>query len=355
MSKRQDQIEQFISDKSFYNWVHKLNEQDVERWEATFAQDPDLRKVAEEAIQLMQGIRFEKPLLPSPQIVQSWDKLEKALVDNPPHKQGRTFFFKRSVRAYVGIAASLIMLFGLGIWKYWNTPPRPTAITFTTSSTEIKEIMLPDSSFISLNANSSISYNPQQWEREQVRTIILVGEAFFEVREKKNRLPFHVITEALTVKVLGTSFNVKGLEGTTEVVLNTGSVLLQSNTEVADTLNMNPGDYAKYSLAKRIYEEKKVNPLVHYAWKDHRVVFDQTPLEEVAQFIRASFEVEVVIGEPELEYKTISGDIHNVSLEKPDSSLARMLEIINGYYEELTINREGDTVFIRKNPLPQLE
>ena len=67
-------------------------------------------------------------------------------------------------------------------------------------------IELPDSSVVVLNSGSTLSY-PDKFEAES-RTVMLVGEAFFEVKKNSKR-PFYVKTKDVTIRVLGTKFNVK--------------------------------------------------------------------------------------------------------------------------------------------------
>ncbi|GHC49662.1 FecR family protein [Ulvibacter litoralis] len=62
---------------------------------------------------------------------------------------------------------------------------------------------LPDSSEVALNANSTITYNKNNWNSQ--RTLNLQGEAYFKVTKGNT---FSVKTPLGTVTVLGTQFNV---------------------------------------------------------------------------------------------------------------------------------------------------
>ena len=65
---------------------------------------------------------------------------------------------------------------------------------------------MPDSAEVWLNAGSSILY-PETFAKDK-RQVILNGEAYFSVK-KDTVSPFIVETSQLSVKVLGTRFNVK--------------------------------------------------------------------------------------------------------------------------------------------------
>jgi ferric-dicitrate binding protein FerR (iron transport regulator) len=76
----------------------------------------------------------------------------------------------------------------------------------TTISTQIAEkqnFLLPDNSKVTLNANSTIEYNKNDWNKK--RELELNGEAFFKVTKGHT---FSVKTASGVVSVLGTQFNV---------------------------------------------------------------------------------------------------------------------------------------------------
>lgn len=82
----------------------------------------------------------------------------------------------------------------------------------STQYAENKEVMLPDNSKVILNADSELSFSEKDWNEE--RNVELHGEAFFKVAKGKR---FTVATDAGTVAVLGTEFNVEQREGFFEV------------------------------------------------------------------------------------------------------------------------------------------
>ena len=88
---------------------------------------------------------------------------------------------------------------------------------------EQSEVYLPDSSFVTLNADSRIRYSDKKWKSE--REIELYGEAFFRVKEGA---PFSVQTAQGQVTVLGTEFTVKDWENYYQVTCFSGSVRVTS-------------------------------------------------------------------------------------------------------------------------------
>jgi len=80
-------------------------------------------------------------------------------------------------------------------------------------------VYLPDSSFVTLNADSRIRYAGKSWNRE--RKVELEGEAFFSVKEGAQ---FRVRTAQGVVTVLGTEFSVTDRENYFQVTCYSGSV-----------------------------------------------------------------------------------------------------------------------------------
>src|SRR5690606_205335 len=84
---------------------------------------------------------------------------------------------------------------------------KPSYDTVRTEAGKMKRIVLPDQSVVWLNANTQLRYSAQAFAQHR-ELFIDHGEAFFEIT-KNSENPFVVHAEALSTKVLGTSFNVK--------------------------------------------------------------------------------------------------------------------------------------------------
>lgn len=119
---------------------------------------------------------------------------------------------------FLKIAA--IVLVSVGIYFFfWHE-----ALTeLKTIAGEKKEVFLPDSSSVTLNALSSLSFDKKKWKNK--RTVVLSGEAFFKVFKGAK---FNVETPAGTVSVLGTEFNVTTRKDYFEVICFEGLVQVQT-------------------------------------------------------------------------------------------------------------------------------
>ena len=107
---------------------------------------------------------------------------------------------------FVRIVAVVIPICLLAGGLLYYIPSENEQIEISTAYGEQKRLVLPDSSEVWLNAGSTITY-PKTFTKEN-RVVTLDGEAYFSVR-KDDAKPFIVETSQLSVKVLGTKFNVK--------------------------------------------------------------------------------------------------------------------------------------------------
>ncbi|RKR12477.1 FecR family protein [Maribacter vaceletii] len=98
--------------------------------------------------------------------------------------------------------------------------------SISTQYAENKEVILPDTSEVLLNAESSVSYSEKNWDKE--RNISLEGEAYFKVAKGKR---FTVATDNGTVAVLGTQFNVENRNNFFEVTCFEGLVRVTYNNK----------------------------------------------------------------------------------------------------------------------------
>ena len=148
----------------------------------------------------------------------TWNKLNKATAGSTKTKVVQ---MPSWVKYSMGAAATLLVF--LGIYLALNTSNDTPFSVATTETGEQLTVYLPDSSIVTVNAASTISYNTINWKNE--RLVNLDGEAFFEVNKGSR---FVVKTPLGEVKVLGTSFNVKDRGKQLEVACFNGKVGVKS-------------------------------------------------------------------------------------------------------------------------------
>ena len=146
------------------------------------------------------------------------------------------------------IAAMLAVVFVLGVLarSYFTTEKKAKTAWYEVQAPlgAKSHVSLIDGTIVWLNAASKLYYSTG-FGREN-REVRLVGEAFFEVA-KNTALPFDVKTSGLTVRALGTSFNVKAYpnEATIETILVEGEVQIShvvktEGTDKSETVLLKP-------------------------------------------------------------------------------------------------------------------
>lgn len=122
------------------------------------------------------------------------------------------------------VAAAIAVIFTVSLVYISTLDER-----ITTEYAERAEITLPDNSEVVLNADTQITYDEDKWAKD--RNINLSGEAFFKVAKGQT---FTVKTQAGTVEVLGTQFNVENRGDFFEVTCYEGVVGVTYNKQFTE-------------------------------------------------------------------------------------------------------------------------
>ncbi|OIQ28164.1 MAG: anti-sigma factor [Bacteroidetes bacterium MedPE-SWsnd-G2] len=172
---------------------------------------------------------------------------------------------------FLKIAALLIVALGI----YFGTSTSEMHIQ--TLAAEKTNLNLPDLSEVMLNADSELTYNPENWAKN--RSLSLNGEAYFKVAKGSK---FNVNTKTGIVSVLGTQFNVKDRENYFEVRCFEGRVNVNYNT--TNTI-LTAGDSFLIIDGKLIAKEKEALTQPH--WIINKSQFSSIPYKQVlAEFER---------------------------------------------------------------------
>ena len=191
---------------------------------------------------------------------------------------------------------------------------------------ETKTVVLPDGSVALLNANSHLSFVSNWQQRE--RAVTLTGEAFFRVEKQaatdSTLRKFTVQTDNLTVEVVGTQFNVNHRRGATQVVLNSGRVRVANQQQ---QLTLHPGELVLASAKEEKLHKRKINTAVYTAWKDNRLVFDHTPLGEIARLLEDNYNYQVSLSDTLVANKTFVGTFPADDIEVLLQTLAKSVDL----------------------------
>lgn len=225
----------------------------------------------------------------------AWEKLKGRIQEEEqilPTKEVREVR-KNQFPFLLKIAAAIILLVSVGYFstKYYMSINNYD-ITEITAKNEIKEqIVLPDGSLVSLNADSKLEYPKEFTDIE--RKVKLTGEGFFNVTKNPEK-PFIIETENAEVRVLGTSFNVntKLSENKVEVFVETGLVELKRRNNSNEKILIEPGDVGVLTKDKLERLVNTNNNII--AWKTHEIIFREDKLSDVIHILNSVYNTNII-------------------------------------------------------------
>ena len=179
--------------------------------------------------------------------------------------------------------------------------------TLTAPVGQISEFTMSDGTRVWLNSGTSIQF-PASFNAKN-REVILDGEAYFEVTSDPNH-PFLVTTSHLTVKVLGTAFNVNAYsnQDLTETTLVEGKVdVLDFNHKPMATLL--PGQQLTHSKTTNRAMISQVDTTPLQAWKNGLLIFRDRSLGEIVGKLENWYNVEINLMDPEIKDYRFTGTI----------------------------------------------
>jgi len=317
-------------------------EKELAELEVFLDQFPEYRKMQKVTDALKSDLKQPDPATKqkdlSEKIEELWYKIKNSN-EGPDH-----FTEKNNVRSliYWRWAAAVVLILTISSVFFYTSRQQPINRLASIVVHHIyvpygktKRIVLPDGTKVKLNAGSTFSY-PEVFSKAS-REVNLEGEGFFEVT-KNAKKPFLVHTSALTIKVLGTVFNVKAyrndkniettlLRGKVQVELKDkpekNIILLPNEKLIVDNSLLSAMNTAATNAkeAKIEYQvtalpQVKAEDIKETAWLDNRLVFTNESFEEVAKQLERKYDVQMIFEEPSLKNEQISGVLENESLEQ---------------------------------------
>ena len=163
-------------------------------------------------------------------------------------------------------------------------------------------ITLSDGTVVYLNSESELRY-PVKFVGED-RRVYLSGEAYFDVTQDKAH-PFIVDVKNSTVRVLGTSFDVRAYADENEVLttLVQGSVRFSAGNK---SVILKPGEQAVLDKSGRV-ENRKVDTYLYTAWKEGFFVFVVEGLEDILSRLSRWYDVDVFYGSEKVKEYHFTG------------------------------------------------
>ncbi len=312
---------QLAADEFFQQWVAQPSPETILFWQNFLLANPEKQPTVDEARRLLQGLDFQIAALPDAKVSALKTRLEKTIGQPLSVRETRVIpldqsFFRRTR----WIAAAVVLV--LTTFSFWWYNQQNQLLEYATDFGQVRQILLPDGSAVSLNANSSISFSPDL-NTQNVREVWLKGEAFFSVKHTARHTKFRVHSKGVEIDVLGTEFNVSDRHQSTKVVLQSGKVQISAANRSA---TLQPGDMIEFSSGTQQLTKRRVKTQLYSSWKEKVWLLEGETMHEVAQRIEDNFGVKVVFENQNLPNEKISGTIPTGSLEEVSEILSDLLK-----------------------------
>lgn len=142
-------------------------------------------------------------------------------------------------------------------------------------------ITLSDGTRVHLNAETRLTYPVCFSSKERI--VQIEGEAYFDVAPDKEH-PFIVKTSHTSIRVTGTSFNVRAYadEDTESTTLISGTVRINSRNEEFELV---PNQHYTYNKNTGTNTVANVNTDLYTSWESGSFIFLNVPLENVMSYL----------------------------------------------------------------------
>jgi len=246
---------------------------------------------------------------------------------------------KKSMRYFWQTAAAVVMLLGVGYLTQKLLFPTPPLLAVE-SGNQMKEVVLPDGSSVTLNKETKLIY-PEKFNRRQ-RKMELMGEAFFEVVSNPD-LPFIVdVEQKAKVLVLGTSFNISPDENGESISVQVlkGKVAFSSNLKGSDKVILEKDEQATLRAGTIIRAD--TISLNFLSWKTGMLYFDDENIEDVLKQLEAHYEVEIVLQKNVGRKLTFTSILDNQDLESVLEEISMVLGLDYSYKDHKVVFSKPD-------------
>ena len=290
-------LEDFVTDLSFISWVLLPNPELSAYWENVCFSHPEQIKNMEQASKIISGITLKPAIFDQHEEDVLWARVA---AKTTIHQILHTTKLWRIISA-----AAVLLLVGGAFFLYQAN----RQVEYITAFGEKRTIILPDHSQVVLNSNSTLHYL-KNWGSNKKREVWISGEAFFVVKHLHQSgaiIPgdnFVVHAGQLAIEVLGTTFNVNDRRGLINVSLVTGKVSLAVK---AKKFVMKPGEVFEYQSGQDTIIRKKTKAVQKTVWRNNKLEFSQTPVIEVFKQIEDLYGYKVVVRNPKILEKKLTG------------------------------------------------
>ena len=243
---------------------------------------------------------------------------------------------------FARIAAILIipLLSVLSAWWFVQNRQAPELmlVEYFVPNGETREIILPDSSIVTINSGSTLFY-PAGLKGKN-REIYLSGEAKFNVATDKKK-PFIVKTNDMNIEALGTVFNISSYSDNlyTTATLAEGKIKVDIKS-TNESFILDPNEQIRFD--KKAGNSLRLDARLDYilAWEKGQMVFQRASLYEIVKEIERRYDVTIYLNSKAWDNEIITVKfLYDETLEE---TLSVLKHIIMGFNYEI----KGDKIYV---------
>ncbi|MDO5572148.1 MAG: DUF4974 domain-containing protein [Bacteroidales bacterium] len=262
-------------------------------------------------------------------------KVEKRISDD-----NRKKFFTKAMFSIAAILTIPLLIGGFLLLNFNKSGNDTTVVMQRVSSVKgtITSFILPDSSQVWLNSESTISF-PSSFD-ENERIVNLDGEAYFKVKADNNH-PFKVVTPKNNiVTALGTEFNVCAYsdDSEEEAFLVKGNINYLLNNK---SFNVQPGDKYHFDSSTNLVSKETIALNDAASWKQGKLIFKNTPLDKVVKKLSRHYSVDISIKDEKLKNYKYTATFSNENLIQIFQMLQISTPDLSWSRTEISKNEDG--------------
>jgi ferric-dicitrate binding protein FerR (iron transport regulator)/DNA-directed RNA polymerase specialized sigma24 family protein len=242
-------------------------------------------------------------------------------------KEERVSRITTRLKRFGGLILILIMLVSM-IWD-WQL----ATITHQTPGGKFAYLLLPDSSFVTLNADSYAKYRKFGWKTS--RTLSLSGEGLFEIAANEN--PFRIDAGKISITTHQAKINIYLRDQILDVKCLDGYILLKLKNGYEHSLTKGEGTVVgEHDTHLQV---KRINIYNADKWTGGTFNFLETPLHLVFEELERQFNVSVEFQGFDPATLSFCGHFTNHDLHYALSSTCKPLELKYNYTPETRLVR----------------
>jgi hypothetical protein len=354
-------IQDFLEDDNFINWVLGAAPEDDEFWKNFESENPGKTESINKSKIILKSLLSMETSLPSGDIDKLWERIHNSTISRRKNQ--------RKIGYWIVAASTLVAVVGSLFFVYLKQGNQKEinydAIKSVASASNEIKLVLSDSSEMKIaqsdaelkyDSNGNLLFNSKKIEEgitnetsgkpafnqlivprgkrssilfsdgtklwinsgsraiypvvfdHKKREIFIEGEAFLEVSHDPAR-PFIVKTEAMDIKVLGTSFNINAYpeDETASIVLVKGSV--EAAVYKQKKVLLTPNQMISYSKETNKVSLQKVDVFEHISWKEGWMLINSENLESIIEKLSRYYDRDIKFLDEKAKTFQISGKL----------------------------------------------